>query len=273
MDDNMVNKGELETGKKVVFSVKYDLSALDLLKIFGFTEPLAKNAVQMIEEFEERYHKKVPERLKAFVQLAMENPLLRTADIWTDKKEPWFYFYDMIEEMNEEEDEVFPEFSHTPRETWHEKVDDYLEIGSDYGAGVVTFGIRVGDLNQDNPPIYVQHEADEITQWNLFYETLSDYLLAVTCDALFGFAYHTAQQKLEKMGWKYQSYRYSNTEKIQEQELLLKYEIKLSELHKMQSLYYGSPEERIACCYREEENILFLFHMTEKGIEIITIQK
>lgn len=254
-------------------SIQYDLSAIDILKILGYTEPQTKETISIIDKFEEQYQKKVPEYLKTFILLAMDNPLLKTADIWTNKQSFWFYFYDEIAEMNEEDEDVFPEFSHTPREMWHEKVEDYLEIGSDYAAGVVRFGIRVKDMNQKNPPVYMQHEADEITQWNLLYQTLSDYLLAITCDALFGFEYRTSQGELEEKGWEYQSYTYSSSENLQEQELLLKHKIKVSKLQKIQSMYYSSSKERIACCYKEKENILFLFQITEKETEVITIQK
>ena len=255
-------------------SILYNLSAVDLLKILGYTKPQTENAVSVIAEFEKKYQKNVPNVLKEYILLAMDNPLLRTADIWTGGKSSpfWFFLYDSIEEMNQEEEEAYPEFAHSPRETWSEMVENYLEIGSDYSAGVVTFGIREVEMEKEDPSVYIQHEADEITEWNLFYQTLSDYLLAVTCDALFGWEYSTSQMKLEENGWVY----IEDAELGKREDLLLNYQIDLSKLHKIQSMYYEEPEERIACCYKEEEKLLFLIKIAdeeENEIKVVVIKK
>lgn len=253
-------------------SILYDLSAVDILKILGYTKPQTEEAASIIETFEQRYQKRVPLVLKEYMLLAMDNPLLRTADIWVDGKKQsgpfWFFLYELIEEMNREEEGAYPEFARLPKERWKELVENYFEIGSDYSAGVVSFGIQEEEMEKEDPPVYMQHEADEITEWNLMYQTLSDYLLVVTCDALFGWEYSTSQMELEENGWVYDI-------DLGKEDILSKYRIDWSKLHKVQSIYYEEPEERMACCYREEEKMLFLFRIMDKKeeLEVLIIKK
>lgn len=267
---------EMEKTMENKENILYHLSAADLLKILGYTTPQTEHVIPIIEKFESQYQKSIPPILKEYMKLAMDNPLLRTSDIWTSSKHTdspfWTFLYDSIEEMNQEDEEVYPEFAHLPREAWNNITEDYFEIGSDYAAGVVTFGIRTDDMPKEDPPVYMQHEADEITEWNLIYQTLSDYLLAVTCDALFGWEYRTSQIELEKNGW-----LYTSSEVLEENEnILSKYQIDLSKLHKIQSIYYGDTDERIACCYHKKENKLFLIQIKDKKqkkFKIIVIKK
>lgn len=79
-------------------------------------------------------------------------------------------------------------------------------IGSDYGAGVVSFGIRIQDLQEEDPPVFMNHEADDITEWKKMYEHLSDYLLEAVLTALACIDYSTAQDALEEKGWEFLDY-------------------------------------------------------------------
>lgn len=63
-------------------------------------------------------------------------------------------------------------------------MDNYLQIGSDYAAGVVFYGIKENNLVLENPPVYMLHEADELSEWKLITNTLSEYLMCVLLDAL-----------------------------------------------------------------------------------------
>lgn len=260
-----------EFEKNKYSSEKYKLSAVEILRVLGYTQPQTPEALRMAEEFEKQHHCKVPDCLKEYIQLAMDNPLLRTADIWSGGQKPfWGFLYDEIEEMNEEEEDGYPGFFALPREKWKEKTADYLEIGSDYAAGVVTFGIRMDDIGKENPPVYMHHEANDIIQWEPLWETLSDYLLTVTCDALLGSAYRTAQKELENRNWKYDTY--TKTDDVQK--LLSEHRIRISDLHKIPSLYTANLEsEYISCCYSKEEETLYLIKAAGEQLEVSVLTK
>ncbi len=193
--------------------IQYELSAVELLKRLGYEEPSGR---EELENFMQEKGVRLPKVYREFMELAMDCPMLETSDLWTGRL-PYF-FYEEIEEGIEDQKadwEKNPEeyneggyhlFYQFPKERWEEKSCDYLEIGSDYGAGIVTFGIRKQDLEDEDPPVYMYHEAHAITDWKKMYERLSDFLLEVVLSALIGIDYLTAEEVLEENGWVCQGY-------------------------------------------------------------------
>lgn len=203
-------------------ALNYDLKAEQVLKILGYSEPVGEEFINGIEQ---KYNIKLPKCLRDFYMVAYQCPLLSTADIWTDGIR---FFYEVIEEEiqdfyedykdNPEEgaDDEYYQFtqflSKIPKEQWPEHVTNYLEIGSDYSAGVVEYGICVKDLDKEDPPVYYLHEADEITDWKLFCNTLSGYFMLVLCDALLCKHYKTASYVLTEAGFGFNLCKYDEAE-------------------------------------------------------------
>lgn len=186
-------------------AMNYSLSALEILKILG-----GKPSPEYVPD------PQIPAMLNEFLSMAKGNPLFATPDIYVDRET--YFSYDAIQERIEEDgeyweqhpdecedDEYYP-FSQLPRERWQEKVANYLQIGSDYGAGVLVFGIREEDLGQEDPPVYMLHEEDEPVGWKVFSETLSGFLIYILCGStLCCETYNTAKNVLEKQGWTYEA--------------------------------------------------------------------
>jgi len=254
--------------------IQYQLSATEILKILGYTRPQTSDVCATIEEFEKQYQK-VPAYLKEYMLLAFYNPLLSTADIWTgDNNLFWNFLYHEIERINKEEDNAYPEFSNLPKERWNEVVPDYLIIGSDYSAGVVVYGIRVDDMKKENPPVYMNHEADDITEWRLLWKNISDYLLSVTCDVLLCVQYNTAFMELTDRHWNYSTCTFPINTSNGEKWLLSEHGIRISDLYKVPSIYSADfASEYVSCCYHKEKKALYLVHAAEKELEISIITK
>ncbi len=189
---------------------QYDWSAPDLLRRLGFTSPVGKEALTRAEE---ENGLKLPPPLFEFLSLAADCPLLSTADIWTDKVGELRFLYAEIQEMIDMDREYWekdPEkykdndyfrFWKLPKEEWGSVVPDYLLIGSDYGAGVMQYGIRREDLGENDPPMYMNHECDAVEDWRLWEDHISDFLLQTLCDALCCGEYASAERAMKKAGW------------------------------------------------------------------------
>ncbi len=215
--------------------IRYDLSATEILKQLGYNKNTGRAALDQLMEEKGIC---LPKVYQEFMEVAADCPMLETSDLWVGEMVPFVmnphFFYEEIKEHIEDQKaewEAHPEkyenseyrmFDQLPEEQWPLKSSDYLEIGSDYGAGIVTFGIRREDLDKDDPPVYMNHEADSITQWNRPYEKLSDFLLEVVLTALACIDYSTAQEALEENGWTWFDYdEYEmNTEEEDEEEIL-----------------------------------------------------
>lgn len=240
--------------------VIYDLTAVKILHLLGLKETVGKTK---LEAFARENKQKMPRILDDFLSVAMDQSLFSTADIYTDSSNLG-YFYEWIEEEIEErqedweecpeecsEDPYFP-FSQIPKEQWSELVSDYLLIGSDYGVGVVSFGIRNEDLSEDNPDVYVQNEADTLIEWKLYYDNLADFLMYIVCDILACRNYSTAQRVLKNTSWK--NCDYGSQEELKQD--LLQRNICFSEMKK----YHSQFEDDVCyrCCYDPEEKVFYL---------------
>lgn len=258
--------------------MKYDISAAELLKIFAEDyEP--KGAKKTIKRFEEEKKITLPNCLKEFLEAALWHPFLETADIWVWKKDiEYCFWHDIIQEILEDkaedfkdgEDEgEFADFLHNPREKWGEFVPDYLVLGSDYAAGVVFFGVKIEDLTKENPPVYLNHEANPVTQWNQIHKSLSDYLLTTVCDAVLGEYYDTALWKMMEEGWECETYEYAETEQVIFEQLMKEYGIETEKLHKMDSEW----TDWIACCCNQDKQEVYLFVSKDSQMEVRVYSK
>lgn len=273
--------------------MKYDLSAVEILRFLGYDKPVGKEA---LEAWMQEKGTSFPKVYCEFMELAMNCPMLETADLWVGRMgnftmKPWFLYDEIEEEIEDQkkawgknsanyETSVYYSFSQIPREQWREKVEDYLEIGSDYGAGIVTFAIRREDLEQADPPVYLHHEADEMTEWRQMYEKLSDYLLEVVLNALHCEDYSTAADMLEERGYRYLDFDTYEMELEEEEELLDEEEwygqmlsesgIDLSKVYKRMS---NSGESELFCCYEEEKGFLYVGEISEEEVSLVVISK
>lgn len=275
-------------------AIRYDLSATELLNYLEYDTPAKK---ERLEKFLPK-GVPLPKVYRDFIEVAFACPLLRTADIWVGGEERYslsqinpYFLYEEIEESIEEqkedwlgdpegcEDNAYYPFSKIPKERWQDLVDDYLEIGSDYGAGVVTFGIRKQDLTEDDPPVWMNHEADPITEWKKMYETVSDYLLDIVLLTLTCETYHTALDELEKKGWEYRDYE-EEGEYFEEDndsewsieeytaQILDRVGVDFKQVHRH---YSGIMECDLFCCYEEEKHCFYLGKIEEEKITLFQI--
>lgn len=255
-------------------SIEYRLSATDILDIF-YDIPKKALINKKLESIEKEYNIILPDIFKKFMCSA--NKMLETADVWDyGENYSWYFLYDWINiSVNEivrengkiDKDSEYFYFANFPVSEWNNFVDDYMIIGSDYAAGIVYFGIKKSDLNMKNPPVYMYHEMNSITEWNLMYNYLSEYFSVVVCDAILGELYDTAQRVLKYYNWNYETY---NTGL---KDILYKYGIVPDNLQKLSSIYRESDNDWISCCYDTEEKILFLFQNKKDDIKICIIWK
>lgn len=254
-------------------NIEYNLSVTDILDIFDDI-PKKKDTDKKLKSIEKEYNIILPDIFKKFMCSA--NEMLETADVWDyGENHSWYFLYDWIKiSVNEivrenrkiDDTEYFP-FADSPVSEWNNLVDDYMIIGSDYAAGIVYFGIRKTDLNMENPPVYMHHEMNSITEWNLMYSHLSEYFSVVVCDAILGECYKTAQKVLKYYNWNYEIY---NTGL---KEILHKYGIVPDNLQKLSSMYRTSDNDWISYCYDTKEKILFVFRYKGNNITLYMIFK
>ena len=244
-------------------AIKYDLTPVEVVKLFGYTEPKAKEG---LESFEKKNNVKLPELLFDFLSLVRNEKLLSTADVWVNSDALPYFSYEYIEEGIEDcredfddpefcEENAFYPYSKIPKEQWPELVENYLQIGSDFAAGVVFFGIKEKELGLENPPVYMLHEADELADWKIIANTLSEYLMCVLLDALAGVEYSTAQNVLNKNGWEFYEEEYANKEEVRER--LSREKIDLSAMVKNMTLY-GTADSFYRYCFNEEEKAFYM---------------
>lgn len=249
-------------------NIEYNLSATDILDIFDDI-PKKKDTDKKLESIEKKYNIILPDIFKRFMCSA--NGILKTADVWNyGEKQSFYFLYEWINitliesESIDDDSEYFP-FTNSPVSEWNNFVDDYLMIGSDYATGIVYFGIKKSDLNMENPPVYMYHEMNSITEWNIIYNSLSEYFSVVLCDAITCELYGTAKEVLKNYNWNYETYE------TELNEIPYKYGIDINKLRKFSSMYQTSDNDWISYCYDTEEKILFVFRHKDNNITLYMI--
>lgn len=247
--------------------INYNPTPLDILKLLGCT---GSDGKAELEEFEEEHSVKLPPLLFDFFSAAWEQPMFCTSDIWVTAEHPRLYFsYKELEETifcskddwakapDQFADNVCFQLSRLPRERWQERVSNYLVIGSDYSAGVVTFGIRVEDLTLPDPPVYTLHEADTEADWKILDKTLSLFLMRILADVLTCAMYDTAPDVLEEEeGWNYCRIEDLSEARRQAEQL----GIDLSKAARCGALYAAAdtPDVCRYCCIEEKKTFFLL---------------
>lgn len=140
--------------------MQYNLTAIEILQHLGFDAPLGR---QTLETLKKKYDIPLPKVYRTFMEKAMDCPVLGTSDLWTCQR------FSLPQELKR----LYEHWLEGDKAPNH----DYLKIDSDYGEDSVTFGLRIEDLRQDDPPLYMQQE----TKWRKAYEKLSDFLQRSGC--------------------------------------------------------------------------------------------
>lgn len=252
-------------------SVNYNLTAVQVLEILGYNKPSGDT---MIKEFEHVYNLKMPVSLSSFLRIAYECPMLSTFDLKVSGSPGFLYEeIEMIIEERKEEWEEDPEwcaedgyynYSQIPKESWHEYTKDYLILGSDYGAGVVTYGICKDDMDKEDPPLYLLFEDNEPAGWELFSDTLSSFLMMQICYVLLGIEYDTAKRVLIENGWNYRLYE--GEEAVEKINVM---GIDIQEAKKQLSW----DDRELICGYDNRNKALFIVSNNDKGCEICVITR
>ena len=252
-------------------SFRYDLTAVEILKLLGYAEPVGKDGLLQAER---EKNLKLPPALFEFWSLTADSPLFETADIWTKRRDFCWFTYDSIQEWIDCEkeywekapqkyaDNEYYQLYKLPKEKWKSRVLNYLQIGSDYGAGIVKFGICLGEIEQENPPVYMLIEGSSLADWK-FDDNLSDFLMRSVCDVLCCGEYDTAVDVLEEMGW-------ISEEAYQENFPTLD----IDALLKQKSMY--GADAVCGCAYDEEKHLLVAAKIDRgdsRNSRIMTYQK
>lgn len=244
---------------------QYNLTAVELLERIGYSKSATERVI-LKDGYEREFP--IPQVLWDFLSLAKDSRLFSTADIWVNGTPSFYFLYDEIEEMIEEEKEYWEDgseeenmesgyykFYKISKDAWTDITPDFLEIGSDFAAGIVKYGICVTDLEQPNPPVYMNHECNDIAEWRLWTEHLSDFLMQVLCDVLLCECYHTGEKVLKEVGW--------SLEQVYEDQLE-DYHIEMEKALKVQSLYRA--DVSCGCIYEEGEKLLLVLRKGTKGL-------
>lgn len=263
--------------------MRYNLSAVEMLKILGYNQPIGREWLKKIEQSK---NISLPKVYSEFMELMVDCPLLSTSNLWVGKMAHKtsmcipHTFYDQIQEIiNNRKDRwskrpgkyerTLYELSQLPTEKWSEKIGDYLLIGSDYAGGMGDFGIRVQDLQEDNPSVYWHRDADDLSTWRLENEKLSDFLLNVLIEALACVDYQSAEYALETMGWRYEEYfDIKKDDWVASKSVLKRYGIDYSTIKK-----YKANSGKVFCCYDENRNAFFVGSTAEGEMSLSAINR
>ncbi len=263
--------------------MKYDLSAVAILKMLGYDQPTGR---EWLEKLKREKQIRLPKAYIEFMELMVDCPLLGTSNLWIGKMEHKVSanipctFYDQLQEMidnrkgrwskhlSKYERSLYDLFQ-LPAEEWSQVVDNYLVIGSDYAGGIGEFGILIEDLEKDDPAVYWHKDADSFSMWKLENEKLSDFLLKVLIEALACVDYQSAEYELETKGWRYEEYfDLKKDDWVASKSVLKRYGIDYSTIKK-----YKANSGKVFCCYDGERNAFFVGSTGEGEISLSAINR
>lgn len=258
-------------------NIQYDLSAAAVLKILGYERPKGQ---ERLEQLKREKQIPLPAVYTEFMELAWQCPLFATSSLWTGKAQPRMYY----DEIQEHADDLkahmdsapaylknrYAPFVKLPREEWTDKLEDYLIIGSDFGGGEATFGIRKEDLDQNDPPMYWRHERDPLAKWREDKQSLSGFLLEVLWNVLNGSNYDTAELELEKAGWRVEKYFDPKKEDWVASKTVLK---KQGILYSNLKRYKCDEGGKVFSCYDKDLNVIYVGSLEEGEISLCAINR
>lgn len=263
--------------------MNYDLSAVTMLNKLGYDQPVGR---EWLEKLKQDKQISLPETYMEFMELMVDCPLLGTSNLWVGKMAhkgaaliPWT-FYDELQERIDDQKNCWSkrpgkyerslyELFQLPTEEWPERIDNYLVIGSDYAGGLGEFGIRVEDLQENDPPVYWYKEGDSFSTWKLENERLSDFLRNVLIEALACVDYQSAEYALEEKGWRYEEYYdLKKRDWVATKSVLKRYGIDYSAIKK-----YKANSGKVFCCYDEDRNAFFVGSTAEGEMSLFAINR
>ena len=261
----------------------YALSAVTMLNKLGYDQPIGR---EWLEKLKQDKNIALPITYTEFMELMVDCPLLDTSNLWVGKMAHKVSacipctFYDQLQEMIDDRKDRWSnrpgryerslyELFQLPTEEWPERIDNYLVIGSDYAGGMGNFGIRVEDLQKDDPPVYWHKNGDDFTIWKQENEKLSDFLLNVLIEALACVDYQSAEYALEEKGWRYEEYfDIKKDDWVATKSVLKRYGIDYSIIKK-----YKANSGKVFCCYDEDRNAFFVGSTAEGEISLSAINR
>lgn len=260
-------------------TMKYNLSAVETLNILGYDQPTGKD---WLDKIKRDNNLNLPRTYVEFMELMADCPLLGTSNLWVGKMSHGTCIprtlYETIQEMIDdrkgqwskcpsEHERSLYELFQIPVKEWPKKMDNYLLIGSDYANGMGDFGIRMQDLQEEDPPVYWRRDTDSFSTWELENEQLSDFLQNVLIEVLACVDYQSAEYALETKGWRYEEYfDIEKDDWIATKSVLERYGIDFSELKK-----YKANTGNVFCCYDENRKAFFVGHIMEDEISLYAI--
>ena len=138
-----------------------------------------------------------------------------------------------------------------------EGLEEYLLIGSDCGAGVAVFGIKLQDLGMENVPVYLHVEGDDANDWQCMFDSVSDFLMTTLGDVLTCVNYNTAMEVLRKCGFSCQEFH--DTDSIQG--FLKQHGMDWDKTRKHKSIY--GTNAQVGCFYDNDLNQLVIVRTDE----------
>lgn len=223
-----------------------NMTAIDILNILK----LQPTGYQVeLEIYAKEKNIKLPAVLRDFIDRVADNPLFETADVWTAT--PILY-----SELLERNEGAVPE-----------GLEEYLLIGSDCGAGVAVFGIRMQDLDMRNPPVYLHVEGDDANDWQCMFDCVSDFLMTTLCDVLACVNYHTAVEALRKCGYSCQEFHGADSI----QGFLKQHGMDWDKTPKYKSIY--GTDAQVGCFYGTDLNQLVIVRTDEGEMEMYVYNK
>lgn len=210
----------------------------------------------------------IPQTLHDFLAITTETKLFSTSEIW--KQNNMCTLYDYIAEDITDEKEYWEKdlkaaqkneyfkFYRLDQSKWTDLVPNYLLIGSDFAAGIITFGILFSDLDQKDPPVYMHHESDPLGKWIPYTKTVSEFLMISMCDALSCVMYDTAMDTLEADDW--------DCKNLSKEEVN-KYKIDFDAVVKYPSFY--DSDLLVGCCFDPILQVLVVINFSETSREVL----
>lgn len=242
----------------------YQQSAIDVLKTLGFSPD---NGTEFLKKLRETLQMPLPQAYVDFMAYAANAPLFGTSDLWVGQMVPSlmepYTLYSLLQEeiedwqetWEEERKGVLYELSQRSEADWPELMENFLLIGSDYGAGIALIGIRIQDLSQPDPAVYWCNQDVDISKWYIVEEHLSDFLFSILTNVLGCIDYDTAERALEKCGWEYEEYFDPEEDDwVSNDAVLERYGIQKSQLKRLR----GWNDRPTFLCYDEEKSVFFV---------------
>lgn len=262
--------------------MKYDLSAVELLKGLGYDQPAGRGWVERVKQ---QLALDLPEVYCTFMELAAGCPVLGTSNLWTGQMTHGVCTPDTLYHLLQEEiearkgawksplgayEKLLQTLFQRPEEEWPQVLPNYLLIGSDYGGGAARFGIRVEDLREADPPVYWHRDGTALSQWKVEHKALSEFLNHVLVEALACVDYSTAEDALEEKGWRYEEYFDVEADDWVASKAVLKERgVSFAKLKK----YKSSSDGRVFCCFDETKDAFYVGSIDEGEISLSAINR